>query len=103
MEYRICSQEEMLRRLGDYVNIETPSRDYEQLQLLNDRMEQDLQAAGAETRRVPGERGDILIATLGKGPKRILLLGHRDTVFQRGDLEKNPYREEIREEKERQS
>ncbi len=97
MEYRICSQEEMLRRLGDYVNIETPSRDYEQLQLLNNRMEQDLQAAGAETRRVPGERGDILIATLGKGPKRILLLGHRDTVFQRGDLEKNPYREEIRE------
>ncbi|MBO6158470.1 MAG: M20/M25/M40 family metallo-hydrolase [Firmicutes bacterium] len=86
-----------MKTLASYVNIETPSRAYEQLQMLNDLFEKDLREGGAQTGRIPKDYGDILIARMGNGPRQILLLGHKDTVFRMGTIGENPYREVVRE------
>ncbi|MBO4888895.1 MAG: M20/M25/M40 family metallo-hydrolase [Firmicutes bacterium] len=100
MKYRISSEEDFLKRLGEYVSLETPSADAKQIDRINRMMEEDFRNA------VPGgdlsisregtTGGDILIARMPaeKKPHQILLLGHRDTVFPMGTYEKNPYREE---------
>ena len=96
MSYRICKEEKFLERLGAYVSIETPSRDKEQLEIINRRMEEDLVEAGALVSREKAEGGDILIARTcaERKPHQLLLLGHRDTVFEKGTLGNNPFREE---------
>lgn len=89
--YNFCSQDEFLARLGTYVNMDTPSADYEHMQVLNARLEQDLIEAGASVQRVKASRGDVLVAEVGSGSHRVLLLGHKDTVFSLGGAEKNPF------------
>ncbi len=94
--YNFCPQDEFLARLGAYVSMDTPSADYEHMQALNARLEQDLIDAGASVQRVEAPRGDVLVAEVGSGAHRVLLLGHKDTVFSLGGAEKNPFRMEER-------
>lgn len=94
--YNFCPQDEFLARLGRYVTMDTPSADYEHMQLLNAQLEKDLIEAGAEVRRIEASRGDVLVAEVGRGAHRVLLLGHKDTVFSLGGAEKNPFRMEER-------
>ncbi len=94
--YNFCPQDEFLVRLGAYVTMDTPSADYERMQVLNAQIEKDLIEAGAAVRRVEAPRGDILVAEVGSGAHRVLLLGHKDTVFSADGAEKNPFRMEER-------
>lgn len=96
MNYQFCSEAAFLDRLEAYVNIETPSGDKEQMEKLNALLEQDLKDAGATVIRHAASKGDILQAEVGDGSHRILLLGHKDTVFPIGTLVENPYRKELR-------
>lgn len=95
--YHFCEPSDFLKRLEGYVNIETPSADCEQMEKLNLLLEQDLKDAGAVVTRHAASRGDVLQADIGEGEKRILLLGHKDTVFPVGTLARNPFRVETRE------
>lgn len=94
--YNFCPQDEFLARLGRYVTMDTPSADYEHMQLLNAQLEKDLIEAGATVQRIEASRGDVLVAEVGSGAHRVLLLGHKDTVFSLGGAEKNPFRMEER-------
>ena len=94
--YNFCPQDEFVARLGRYVTMDTPSADYEHMQLLNAQLEKDLIKAGAEVQRIEASRGDVLVAEVGSGAHRVLLLGHKDTVFSLGGAEKNPFRMEER-------
>lgn len=94
--YNFCPQDEFLARLGRYVTMDTPSADYERMQLLNAQLEKDLIEAGATVQRIEASRGDVLVAEVGSGAHRVLLLGHKDTVFSLGGAEKNPFRMEER-------
>ncbi len=96
-EYGFCSEEAFLKRLGEYVMIETPSRNADQIRKLDALLEQDLQAIGAVITQHPASRGTVLQAEVGEGDRRVLLLGHKDTVFPLGTYDQNPYREEIQE------
>lgn len=54
-----------------------------------------LEALGAHVTPVPQTtRGDHIRAEFGGGPKQVLLLGHFDTVWDVGQLERMPLREE---------
>ena len=39
------------------------------------------------------DTGDHLLATIGNGPTRVMLLGHFDTVWPLGQLDRMPIRE----------
>ena len=94
--YHFCSETEFIDHLRRYVECETPTGNYEAMQTFNGMLERDLLDAGASVTRYPSEMGDVLRAEVGEGPYRVLLLGHKDTVFSVGTLEKNPFRIEER-------
>ena len=94
MEYHFCSEEALIERLGEYVKMETPSEDWARINALFARMAEDLTALGARVSEVEGDGCQLLRADVGHGEKRLLLLGHVDTVFKVGDETKNPFREE---------
>lgn len=78
------------------VNIETGSGDAEGLAAMASYLEAAFKARGAAVERrpsLPGTVGDIVIARLsGTGAKRVLLLAHMDTVYQRGELAEAPFK-----------
>jgi glutamate carboxypeptidase len=94
--------------LRDLVNIESGSRDKEGLDRLAALIGARLAALGgkieyyepnaADTYRLydtPKDIGKVVIARFaGSGARRIMLLGHMDTVYAHGTLAKRPYRVE---------
>lgn len=98
----------VVETLRDLVNIESGSRDKEGLERLAALLGQRLAALGgkieyyeptsADTYRLsdtPKDIGKIVIARFsGNGTRRIMLLGHMDTVYAHGTLAKRPYRVE---------
>ncbi len=96
-DYGFCTEAEFIKRLGEYVAVETPSADAVQMERFNALLEQDLHELGARVLRHPGSRGDMLQAEVGSGDCHVLLLGHKDTVFPIGTYPNNPYRQEYRE------
>jgi glutamate carboxypeptidase len=96
-----------LDTLRELVSIESGSRDVEGLDraatLIANRFralggQVELVAAGADTYKMedtPAQIGKSVVATFkGSGAKRILLLAHMDTVYQRGMAASQPYRVE---------
>ena len=83
--------ETFLSRLEHYVNLDTPSGGKEALDAQGAELREEFLAAGAKvvTHERPG--GDLLECTVGSGPRKILLLGHMDTVFPVGTVAKHPY------------
>jgi glutamate carboxypeptidase len=81
--------------LETLVRHESPSTNRTAVNRLGDEIARRLEALGATVDRLPGgERGDHVRATFdGEGPQ-ILLLGHFDTVWDVGQLETMPLREE---------
>ncbi len=94
--YDFVPEEIFLKRLGEYVAIETPSANAAQMDQFDRLLKQDLLAIGAKLTYYPAKGGTVLQAEVGKGNKRVLLLGHKDTVFPLGTYEQNPYRIEER-------
>ncbi|HSV58619.1 MAG TPA: M20/M25/M40 family metallo-hydrolase [Variovorax sp.] len=96
----------LLETLKEYVSIESGSRDLEGLDrlanLIADKMRalggkvELIEPAGADIYRMedtPEKLGKVVRATFtGSGSKKIMLIAHMDTVYQRGMLAKQPFR-----------
>ncbi|MBR0853615.1 M20/M25/M40 family metallo-hydrolase [Bradyrhizobium liaoningense] len=86
----------LIETLRDMVMIESGSGDAEGLKKMADFTEGRLKALGATTERrktTAGTRADMVIATFkGTGTRKLMLIAHMDTVYQRGVLASEPYR-----------
>jgi glutamate carboxypeptidase len=85
----------LLATLEKLVTIESGSGDAEGLAAAGALIEGELKALGAATEHVkplPGTAGDIIVGRLtGTGHGKLLLIGHMDTVYQRGALARAPF------------
>jgi glutamate carboxypeptidase len=83
--------DEAVARLVAYARHETPTGDGAALNALADVLQQRYRELGARTERVVQDTGDHLVARWGDGDApHVLLLGHHDTVWPRGQLEVMP-------------
>ena len=85
----------LIETLKDMVMIESGSGDVEGLRRMADFTEARLQALGARTERrktTHGAGADMVIGTFeGSGSRKLMLMAHMDTVYQRGILASQPY------------
>ncbi|OKO79159.1 peptidase M20 [Bradyrhizobium sp. NAS80.1] len=85
----------LIETLHDMVLIESGSGDAEGLKKMADFTEARLKALGATTERrktTAGTRAEMVIATFqGTGTRKLMLIAHMDTVYQRGILSTDPY------------
>ncbi|MBB4369856.1 glutamate carboxypeptidase [Bradyrhizobium sp. cir1] len=86
----------LIDTLREMVMIESGSSDVEGLKKMADFTEGRLKALGAATERrktTAGAGADMVIATFkGTGTRKLMLIAHMDTVYQRGILASEPYR-----------
>src|SRR4051812_28074521 len=86
----------MLTLLEDIVNIDGGSYDKAGVDAVGARLRQFLEAQGIACESITNEKfGDALRATVG-GPSNsaIMLMGHRDTVFPKGEPTRRPFKVE---------
>ncbi|MBA3296193.1 MAG: M20 family peptidase, partial [Acidobacteria bacterium] len=77
------------------VRLESPSTDKAAVDRCGDALAGLLENAGASVTRLPQTQcGDHIRAEFDGGPRRVLLLGHFDTVWDVGQIERMPFREE---------
>lgn len=91
---KVCDSltlEAFLQNLEQYVNMDTPSADAEALNRQSALLQQDFIQAGCRVLTHPRPGGQVLECSVGTGPRQILLLGHMDTVFPAGTVQKHPY------------
>jgi glutamate carboxypeptidase len=84
----------MLALLEDIVNIDGGSYDKAGVDAVGARLREFLEAEGIACEMIENERfGDALRATVG-GPSNsaIMLMGHRDTVFPKGEPTRRPFK-----------
>jgi glutamate carboxypeptidase len=95
--HRYCSDERpwlehLIERL---VRCESPSTDKAAVDRLADLVSAELAAIGARVDRLPRRAvGDHVRAEVGDGPTQVLLLGHLDTVWPAGQLDRMPIHRE---------
>ena len=84
----------MLDLVAQLVNIDSGSADKAGVDAVGDVLRRLLTDRGLACELVPDSRyGDAVRATLAAGTGRpVLLLGHRDTVFSRGEAARRPFR-----------
>ncbi|WP_442603874.1 M20 family metallopeptidase [Paenibacillus sp. KN14-4R] len=88
-----CYMTELLEHLEESVNMDSPSAD----KALNDEMmawyeRLFIQLTNGKVERIPNELyGDRLLCTIGKGKKRLLIVGHSDTVWLKGESTRRPF------------
>ena len=97
----LASQEEaMIAELAEMVNTDGGSYDKAGVDRTGAQVRRFLNAHGIEVETVPGERhGDCLRGLVpgghdfasGNQKKNIVLMGHRDTVFPKGEPERRPF------------
>ncbi|HYF06087.1 MAG TPA: M20 family metallopeptidase [Acetobacteraceae bacterium] len=97
----LASQEEaMIAELAEMVNTDGGSYDKAGVDRTGAQVKRFLNAHGIEVETVPGERhGDCLRGLVpgghdfasGNQKKNIVLMGHRDTVFPKGEPERRPF------------
>lgn len=106
--YSLAQKEKpaVVETLRQLVDIESGSRDKEGLDKLAELLRDRLAALGAKVELVvpservklhdtPPEVSQVVVARFeGTGTRRIMLLAHMDTVYQRGTLAKRPFRVE---------
>lgn len=90
------AQPALIETLRDMVMIESGSADLEGLGRMADFTEARLKTLGAKTERRKVTRGpgaDIVVGRFeGTGSKKLMLIAHMDTVYQKGILGSQPYR-----------
>jgi glutamate carboxypeptidase len=95
IEWLASQQQPMIDLLRDVVNIDSGSFDKEGVDAVGARFEQHFAEYGIETWREPhdvyGDAVHGLITKPGSNEKPILLMGHRDTVFPKGEVAKRPF------------
>src|SRR5580700_3133326 len=87
----------LLLVLRELVSFESPSRDKQALDRLGARIVELLRSAGGSVEVAPNDRGgDHLLARFPgpAGRRPALVLGHFDTVWPRGTIERLPFRVE---------
>jgi glutamate carboxypeptidase len=85
----------MLALLETLVNTDSGSYDKAGVDAVGDHIRRFLDANEVATDVTPGEKfGDAITATVtgGGGNRPILLMGHRDTVFPKGEPERRPFK-----------
>jgi glutamate carboxypeptidase len=88
-------EQEMLNRLSDLVRLESPSRDKMALDILGGVLAERLRQLGASVEIIRNAHGGdhVLGRFAGSAALRpALVLGHFDTVWPRGTLERMPFR-----------
>lgn len=90
-----ANAEWMLALVEELSAIESPTDEKAAVDRCGRRLAERLNELGAVvTSAAASSVGDHLIATFGTGPRQILLLGHIDTVWPLGQLERMPIRRE---------
>lgn len=87
----------VLSTLEKLVSIESGSRDLEGLSQILDLIRKEFSAMGVESEvlasSTPDKTGAMVRVKLrGQGTAKIALIAHMDTVYQKGDLKKQPFR-----------
>jgi glutamate carboxypeptidase len=95
IEWLVSQKQPMIDLLRDVVNIDSGSFDKEGVDAVGARFEQHFAEYGIETWREPhdvyGDAVHGLISKPGSNEKPVLLMGHRDTVFPKGEVAKRPF------------
>lgn len=95
VEWLASQKQPMIDLLRDVVNIDSGSFDKEGVDAVGARFEQHFAEHGIETWREPhdvyGDAVHGLVSKPGSNEKPILLMGHRDTVFPKGEVAKRPF------------
>ncbi|OFW23907.1 MAG: hypothetical protein A3G21_03205 [Acidobacteria bacterium RIFCSPLOWO2_12_FULL_66_21] len=90
---RFCEAERpwLLETIEALVRLESPSTDKAAVDRCGAELARRLTAAGGRVERVPQvERGDHVRAVFPGGPTQVLVLGHYDTVWPVGQIERMP-------------
>jgi glutamate carboxypeptidase len=90
-----ANQPWLLETIGALVRLESPSSDKTAVDRCGAELAERLKAIGGHVERLPREsRGDIVRASFpGAAGRQVLLLGHFDTVWPVGQLERMPFHE----------
>jgi glutamate carboxypeptidase len=92
--YCLAQQAALRRDIEKLVQLESPSTDKAAVDRCGAAVAAMLRDAGADVTVLPqDQRGDHVRAEFAGGPTRVLLLGHFDTVWPVGQLERMPLRE----------
>ena len=82
----------MVDLLADLVNTDSGSYDKQGVDRAGSLLHEFFDRHGLQVRVVPMEdHGDILRASLGEDEAPVLLMGHRDTVFDKGEAARRPF------------
>lgn len=93
LDYLIDRQPAMVDLLKQLVELESPSSEREAVNAVADVVAGAFAGVGAQVERVPQTAfGDHLRVSWGQGARQVLLLGHMDTVWPVGELERRPFR-----------
>ncbi|HUQ87663.1 MAG TPA: M20 family metallopeptidase [Vicinamibacterales bacterium] len=91
LDYCLANHDWLLELIEALVAIESPSDDRAAVNRCGAELAARLEAMGGRITRVPSAAaGDHLRASFGAGSRQILLLGHFDTVWPLGQLERMP-------------
>jgi glutamate carboxypeptidase len=95
LDYCLENHDWLLELIETLVAIESPSDDRAAVNRCGAELASRLEAMGGAITRVPSAAaGDHLRASFGEGSRQILLLGHFDTVWPVGQLERMPLKRE---------
>ena len=95
LDYCLENHDWLLELIESLVAIESPSDDRAAVNRCGDELASRLESIGGTMTRVPSAAaGDHLRASFGTGSRQILLLGHFDTVWPIGQLERMPLKRE---------
>jgi glutamate carboxypeptidase len=86
------NSDQILSLIERLVCAESPSGDLAGLSAVAGIVEEVLAEAHVHSVRTDTPAGPVIHATLPGGPRRVLLLAHMDTVWQRGTLKELPFR-----------
>lgn len=93
LDYLLAQQEAMTRILEQWVMLESPSSDQEAVNALGNLVAWAFKGVGASVERLPQAAfGDHLRISWGQGDRQLLLLGHMDTVWPMGEVQRRPFR-----------
>jgi glutamate carboxypeptidase len=93
LDYLVGRQPAMVDLLHDLVAVESPSNEREAVNSVAEVVARAFGAIEAQVERVPQTAfGDHLRVSWGQGERQVLLIGHMDTVWPLGELERRPFR-----------
>jgi glutamate carboxypeptidase len=94
-DYCRAERDWLLDTIEALVRLESPTTDKEAVDRCGAELASRLEAIGGRVTKLPRvNRGDHLLAEFGCGASQLLLLGHFDTVWPLGQLERMPLRRE---------